>query len=327
MLEKVMKEYGGYIELDEFYGTEYYENCLSFNSGRSCLGYLIEKRDIKKLYLPYFLCDTVKETCERYKIKYEYYYIKSNFEPNFSKKIGENEYLYVVNFYGQLSFEYINYLNSIYKNLILDNAQDFFRTPIDGMDTIYICRKYFGVADGAYLFSKDNFEQEYPIDTSYDRMNFLLGRFEKDAASFYSEYLKNNNYFASGPIMRTSKLSRNILRAINYERIKKIRTDNFMFLYSEFWNQNQLLLNPTEGAFAYPLLVDNGDVIRKKLIANKIYIPTLWPEVFKKCGKKTLEYRYAKDILPIPVDQRYNIEDMKFLSNEIKRLVNKAVLL
>ena len=36
-----------------------------------------------------------------------------------------------------------------------------------------------------------------------------------------------------------------------------------------------------------------------------IYIPTLWPNVLEECPQGSLEYHYAADILPIPVDQRY----------------------
>lgn len=318
-----MREYGGYIELDEFCGNAYYTDCISLNSGRSCLGYLIEKRNIQKLYLPYFLCDTVKETCEKYNVDYEYYSIHADFEPIFSKELHENEYLYVVNFYGQLSQEYIHSLNQQYKNIIFDNAQDFYRKPIAGMDTIYICRKYFGVADGAYLFTRDNLslEDEYQIDTCYDRMTFLLGRYEKDASSFYSEYVKNNDYFANKPVMRTSKITSNLLNALDYEKIKHKRSENFMFLHEEFSQINNLTLNMSDGAFAYPLYINNGFEIKKKLIENKIYIPTLWPDVFNKCSEDTLEYKYAKNILALPVDQRYGLGDMKELCNKIKKVI------
>ena len=316
-----MKEYGGYIELDELNGSEYYTDCLSLNSGRSCLGYLIENRNITKIYLPCFLCDTVKETCEKYKIAYEYYTITDDFKPVFTKELCEDEYLYVVNFYGQLSKEYTIELHKKYNNLILDKAQDFYREPIAGMDTIYICRKYFGVADGAYLFTKDNYEENYPIDTTYDRMLFLLGRYEKDASSFYSEYVSNNDYFANKPIMRTSKLTRNLLKAIEYEKCKEVRTKNFTFLHEELQELNELKLKMVDGPFAYPLLVENGAEIKKKLIEKKMYIPTLWPDVFNKCDPISVEYRYAKDILPLPVDQRYCIEDMLEIASSIKCLL------
>ncbi len=317
-----MKEYGGYIELDEFRGEEYYTDCLSLNSGRSCLGYLIEKRNIKKIYLPFFLCDTVKETCEKYGIEYEYYHIRSDFYPDLTKRLLDNEYLYVVNYYGQIRSDIAYELKTQYGNVIFDNAQDFFRKPVEGMDTIYICRKFFGVADGAYLFTSDNCEEAYPIDTTYDRMRFLLGRYEKDASSFYGEYVSNNDYFADKPVMRTSKLTRNLLRAIDYEKCKEIRTKNFAVLHEELQELNELQISMVEGPFAYPLLVENGAEIKRKLIEKKIYIPTLWPDVFNKCDETTLEYRYAKDILPIPVDQRYDARDMLDIIRNIKEAMN-----
>lgn len=71
----------------------------------------------------------------------------------------------------------------------------------------------------------------------------------------------------------------------------------------------------------YPLYIEGGSEIRKKLQAKKIFIPTLWPAVFKLCGENELEYDMAKNILPIPVDQRYGIEDMEYIVEEIKTMI------
>ena len=71
----------------------------------------------------------------------------------------------------------------------------------------------------------------------------------------------------------------------------------------------------------YPLYIENGAVIRKQLQAKNIFIPTLWPAVFNLCEENELEYDMAKNILPIPVDQRYGIEDMKYIVEEIRTLI------
>ena len=39
------------------------------------------------------------------------------------------------------------------KNVIIDNVQAYFQRPIEGFDTLYSCRKYFGVPDGAVLYT------------------------------------------------------------------------------------------------------------------------------------------------------------------------------
>ena len=63
----------------------------------------------------------------------------------------------------------------------------------------------------------------------------------------------------------------------------------------------------------YLLLIDDGMRIRKQLQQMKIYIPTLWPNVLDVCKPDTLEYKFVADILPIPVDQRYGVEDMEYM--------------
>jgi hypothetical protein len=83
---------------------------------------------------------------------------------------------------------------------------------------------------------------------------------------------------------------------------------------------NELRLKSVYGAFMYPLLIQNGAAVRKKLQKEKIYIPMLWPNVLEECSLDSLEYHYAADILPIPVDQRYEIEDMKYLVEVINRV-------
>ena len=70
----------------------------------------------------------------------------------------------------------------------------------------------------------------------------------------------------------------------------------------------------------YPLMVENGAALRKKLQAEKIYIPTLWSTVFEVAEKNSLEYTMAENILPLPIDQRYGIEDMEYMVKRIFEL-------
>ena len=46
---------------------------------------------------------------------------------------------------------------------------------------------------------------------------------------------------------------------------------------------------------------------------KKIYIPTLWPSVFDFSKANDAEYFMAENILPLPIDQRYEEEDMDFI--------------
>lgn len=318
-----MREIGGYIELDSYFGKEYHNKGIALNCARNCLAYLIQTCGIKKIYLPVFLCDSVENVCKKYNVKIEYYNINQSFYPIFEKYLNDNEYLYIVNYYGQLSNSEIIAIKNKYENIIVDNAQSFFQMPVDGVDTIYTCRKFFGVADGAYLYTDAFLENEIETDVSYSRMHFLLGRFEKGANEFYDEYVLNNKHFSDEPIKKMSALTKNLLKAIDYERVKNIRTDNFLCLSKYLGNINQLNLNIPDGAFMYPLYLKNGSMLRKQLQKMKIYVPTLWPNVVNESTLGSTEYDYAKNILPLPCDQRYSKEDMYYMANIIKDYIKK----
>lgn len=75
----------------------------------------------------------------------------------------------------------------------------------------------------------------------------------------------------------------------------------------------------------YPLYVEHGAEIRKKLQTDKIFVPILWPDVINKCGKDTYEYDMAENILPLPVDQRYGIEDMRYVADKVEELMEETL--
>ena len=309
-----MREIGGYIELDTYTGNLLHDDGIKLNCVRNALAYIIKAKNIKKLWMPKFMCDSCNKVLSDNNVEVQYYSIGLDFRPIIKKWDG---WLYVVNFYGQLSNEY---LSSLGDRIIVDNAQAYFQNPIKGVDTLYTCRKFFGVADGAILYTDKLIEIEEQ-DESFGRMNFLLGRYERSAGEFYQEYVDNNHFFKNELIKRMSKLTENLLHGIDYKMVKNCRTLNFSYLHDKLHTINKLNLSVPDGAFMYPLYIENGAEIRKQLQAKKIFIPTLWPAVFDLCMEKELEYDMAKNILPLPVDQRYGVENMEYIVNCVKAVL------
>lgn len=318
-----MKEIGGYIEFEHYYGKEFHSNAIKLNCGRNCLSYLIKIHNIKHIYIPYFLCDSVLSVCKKFSVKVSFYHISEDFLPILPAADFANDWLYVVNYYGQITNRRIVKLSHNVKNLIVDNVQAFFQKPVPHVATIYSCRKFFGVSDGAYLYSDKKLEEELEFDNSYNRMEFLLGRFEKSASDFYSQYSENNKLFKDESLKRMSLLTNNLMRSFNYKCIRKIRSDNFRFMHKNLNMINKLKLTNVIGAFAYPLYLENGENIRNELQKKKIYIPILWPDIFSTCAESDLEYIYAKNILPLPIDQRYSKGDLYYLIKVILQLEKK----
>lgn len=112
--------------------------------------------------------------CDREGYLYEYYRISSDFLPVFDKELSDNKYLYIVNYYGQISNEQIKKLQEKYEHIIFDNVQAFFQKPVQGIDTIYSCRKFFGVPDDAYLSTDCLLEEDLPEDMLSSRLKHLF---------------------------------------------------------------------------------------------------------------------------------------------------------
>ena len=220
-----MKEIGGYIELDTYTGSMLHEDGIKLNCGRNALAYLIKAKKIRRMMMPKFMCDSCEKILKDNDVEVRYYSIGMDFKPAFIDQL-EDEWIYIVNFYGQLTNTYLKSLKL--EKVIVDNAQAYFQLPLEEVDTIYTCRKFFGVADGAILYTDKQFEIQ-ERDESYERMHFLLGRYERTASEFYSEYVENNHFFANEPIKRMSRLTENLLHGIDYEKICDCRTKILSF--------------------------------------------------------------------------------------------------
>jgi len=314
-----MKEIGGYFGLEPLISREYYPDLIALNNARNALVYLLKARSIRKLYIPYFLCDSVSKVCDREGCPYEYYHIGRDFLPVFEKTPADGEFLYVVNFYGQISDEKITELKRLYKNVIFDNVQAFFQRPVAGIDTVYSCRKFFGVPDGGYLSSDARLDELIPKDTSKDRMKHILGRFEGSAGEYYADFKANDHSFVELELREMSALTHNILGAIDYDRVREEREVNYRTLESALGTVNHLSLTAPVGPYCYPFYCENGMAVKQRLAEKKIFVATLWPNVLELNG--SIEKEYAENILPLPCDQRYTEEDMLFVADEIIKCI------
>ena len=292
------------------------------NCGRNALAYLFKSRRIKKIAIPYLICSSIPDVCDRENVEKRFYHIGIDFKPDKNFILDDDEWFYLVNFYGQLSNDELKQYIDKYGRVIIDQANAYFEEPIPGVDTIYTCRKWFGVADGAFLYTDSTISEELHQDESYERMHFLLGRYERAASEFYNEYTKNNTFFANEPIKSMSKLTQNLLHGINYKDVEQRRKENFDYLQKKLGDINELQLKTA--SFMFPLMVKKGVVIRKMLQEKKIYIPTLWPLVLDITKPEDLEYRMAQNILPLPIDQRYDLEDMKYMTQQIIYSINNV---
>lgn len=315
-----VKEIGGYFGLEKLISNEYYPDLTAVNNARCALLYIIKARHYNKVYLPYFLCDSVKLALEREGIPFEEYRIDRTFLPLLDCSTKPGEVIYIVNYYGFFGDEQLICLKNRYGNIVIDNAQAFFARPVKGIDTIYSCRKFFGVPDGGYAYTDAEFYESITVDVSMGRMKHVLGRFEGNSASdHYDDFNHNDESFKEIELRFMSKLTHNILGAIDYQAAKYSREKNFKFLSNALGEKNPLKMICPPGPYAYPFYMQNGMAVKKQLAKEKIYVATLWPNVLGT--GLDIETEFAENILPLPCDQRYSEDDMQRVVNAVKELI------
>ncbi len=315
------KAIGGYFELslNKFPPYHQGDNCIALNTARNCFEYILRSKSYNKVLIPHYICDVMLEPVTKLNIAIEFYHINELLEPilNF-EKIDSKSVLLYVNYFG-IKDEYITSLSKHNINLIIDNAQSFFSKPTEGVDTFYSPRKFIGVADGGYLYTDKFLDIPLIQDESINRMQHLLLRIDKSPEEGYLSFIQNDKSLEMNDIMRMSKLTSKILSSIHYEKIIEKRLVNYNFLDQQLKKTNLLQISKPKGQvpMVYPFWTEDK-VLRKRLLENRIYCATYWPNVINSYKEGSLEHNLSNNIIPIPVDQRYGIEEMNRIVELIK---------
>ena len=136
--------------------------------------------------------------------------------------------------------------------------------------------------------------------------------------------MEADQYFHNEPISYISQFSDNYLKVINYGNCFTKRLTNYEYLNEKLSKYN--LLNISDNVklnFMYPFLVDDGIGLRKFLLENNIYANLFWPNVYNN-GSNNFEISLAGNTVLLPIDQRYGLDEMKYISNKILEYNSKT---
>ena len=318
-----MKPIGGYFELELPQRSEYHSAAIALNTGRNCLEYILHMRGYKRVYLPYYSCEVLLEPFKKLGVDYTFYHINERLELGEDIQLKEGEALLCINYFG-LKREYVKTLGAKYgRQLIVDNTQAFYDEPFTGVDTFYSCRKFFGVADGAYLYCDQLLDMELEQDQSWQRMDYLLKRIDVSPEAAYADFKARGADLHDNPIKTMSRLTSRIMASIDYQQAAQHRRENYLLLDGALNGKNGMSLPLTDDTIpmVYPFLTDD-EGLRQRLIDHKIFVAQYWPNVLKWCVTTHIDYRMAQLLLPLPIDQRYGEEELKKI---IKYIILKNI--
>lgn len=323
------KEYGGYLPFEghidkDFFSQYGEEHIVRTNSGKAAIFYAIKMMDISKIYVPFYFCGSVFRMIEKIGITVERFYLRDDLTPDLDE-IEESAGIILVNYFGFMNHK-IRELVLKYRNIIVDQTHSFFSPPIFREDiyNIYSCRKFIGVPDGGYLVG----ERIQGVNLENCKVSqhflYLVQSYEYGTNSAYNEKLESDKYFSEN-FGGMSNLTRCMLATVDYEYIRKKRVENYKVLNDILGKDNLLNTeNLEEPLYLYPFLIKAD--LKRKLIDEKIYVPTLWKELIVPEFYNTIEYDLSDKTVFLPIDQRYDAEDMVYLGRKVKRYLQDSAI-
>ena len=305
---------GGYFGL-ELAQIPSRDTTLGFHTIRSALlallKVLVTEGSHRKLWFPFFICPSVAEVFDVFgdQIELIEYNVGQDLEP-INVTPSDQDLFYSYNVFG-LSGAVSR------PGAIVDYAHSFFAEAALGQHTLYSARKFLGVPDGAFLRTHLQVVPGNPFRLDNDAL-YLLLRHDQGAEIGYSTFRSWEKRIFSGKVQGISNLSRKLLSSIEYEPIKRRRIKNFSIMHTSLRQFNDLtphiekaLTTTSFIPFSYPFLISYGPELREFLISEKVFTPVLWAGMEQNEGLTDFERNLALNTVHIPIDQRYDLNDMK----------------
>lgn len=303
------------------------KNKYFFISGRVAIKYILDNSNYKKILLPNYLCESIISNFK----EYTFYNINNNFSidiDDIKNKIISNNFdcIYIIDYFGKIddNIREIKFLAEKYKlNIIQDFTHNLFCNNFYGDILLCSYRKTLPTPFGCLLIDNKKLlpKQLKNLSIKLLLINFfkllvMLMKFFKifkfiwyPLLQYFENiidliYIYNFDYFNYFFYILYNHNNSNI-RKINFEYLNincKYKIDN----------------NLINTFFTYPIIFKNKEErnnIKKKLINKHIYPIIYWSLDFDKNNQCN---NYISDrILCLPIDERYNINDIKYICDII----------
>lgn len=300
---------------------------LFYASGRIAIRNILYKviQNKERCIIPNYLCNSIYNCFNNF----DFYKIKNNFEIDIkylTSIITKNKYklIFIINYLGYVD-KNIEFITNICKKnnivVIEDFTHNIYTEKFYGDISLCSYRKSLPTPFGAIVIDHNNIlniNNKKSINFTYIFLVFLksIGMFLKNYSSIKWIW-RPILLFCEENVDRIDYSDFDYLNNLFYKYYydnndKYIRINNFKYL------QEKLKINTLDKFsntyFSFPIFFNSKgerDGIRKNLSKNKIYCPIYWPLYFDK--DKECNHYITNHILCIPIDQRYNIENMKHI--------------
>lgn len=320
------------------------------STGRSAIKFVIKTIEacnsgLKKVaVLPSFTCDTVFEPF--LKAGYEVYYYPvgkdlTTTSDTIMKKAIEHD-ASIVLFHRYFGFDTLDsqvdkmceILRGLEKYTIEDRTQclysDIPRAETDF--TVGSIRKWTGTPDGGFAVCREGKFENKPtcsdivleqakVKASYAKYRYLFEH-EGDKGEMLALYREAEDILDNQSVIYAiSNTSAKVQANLDRKGLVNKRRENFELLSKSLKGQLQAVFRLGENKevpLYFPILVEDRAALQKHLVGNAIYAPVVWPKDDNQPTQCEGAENAYQHLLCIPIDQRYDADDM----NRIIEVIN-----
>ncbi|SHH20337.1 DegT/DnrJ/EryC1/StrS family aminotransferase [Tepidibacter thalassicus] len=311
------------------------------SGGQSALRAVLNDLEIGKgdiILMPNHLCPTILYSLREKNVNYIFYEINKDLSIDLNslkEKISNKNVkaVYIINYFGfyhdRKTIEFLKKMRKKYNFKIIEDAVQMLWFENNNFIGDYVFNSYrkFVPIDGSILLSKNDRIYKEIKDKYYELINkarsekrlyidYEIGN-EENYLNIFKEAEKF--YYERKEIYGMNNISKKLLNLLDVDYIKMKRQKNYKYLCEKIkkidfveiiFDVNRL--NNTI-PLGFPIYIKNNrDKVRKLLMDDNIYCPIHW----------NIENEIGKNILTIPIDQRYNLNDMDRIVFSLLKISN-----
>lgn len=325
-------------------------NEVLLNGGKSSIELILSSIDFKQdevILLPTYLCPTIVGFVENMAVKYEFYNINKDLSINMD---NVNELIRIHNVKAVFFIDYFGFYNNRYtRDKLLEIRKAGVILIEDAVQMFWMQKKKYFIGD--YIFN--SYRKFLPIDGSvviginnlvFEELEDDYYTFMKDARNEKTIYINqgigdeekilkdfdfaHEKYYVRNSINSINSFDKEFLSHLPIETLNDIRINNYKYLkeaLKDVVGIKIILDDELEDnvPLCIPVLIDNRNLVRRSLMKFNIYCPIHWVLNEEKWISNFDDALYVSNrILSIPIDWRYNTNDMQYIADCLKIILN-----
>ena len=353
----MVKEYG--YEYDAVLDEELYRRTrdkvtyekfmggMCLRSGRDAIKVIAREFEPTLVLMPALACDSMILPFEMYEHDVKYYKLNKDYSINLeslfsliTKKDKTILFLYM-DYFGnpaitdaELEKLHIMYPSLVYiedrtHNLLVKNSRTF-----KADFTVASLRKWIDIPDGGLLWTERELRNsEYSDNLCFSETRLKAQCMRKKFLTCGDENIKigyRRIFSTVTDIIDREKLP-GLMSRYAYEKacttdlnkINILRKKNAEMLISELKGFSFIQEKSGVGDVYVAVLIDDRDVIQQKLASMGIFCTIIWPLNEKQRSACDVAKYTEEHILTIYCDQRYNVDDIKYVASCIRSVCNE----